>query len=163
MSRKERPTFDVESPPAIVNLPPPAPSADRLAALLGKDAAANAAASVSAPESRPSAVVSSGAAADEAKQALIDPASPTPIPGAPAPRTLRAGSAATSRQAERGESPKPVPTGARTHERKRDGAHLRRVHVRMPLAMERKLKLLAVQRETAVGELVVEALEAYYK
>lgn len=121
MSRKDKPSFDVEAPPPIDLPPPPAPSADRFAVLVGggQSAAAPAPAPQAQPmRTRPTAAIAAAALAQERR-------------------------------------------GARTHERKRDGATLRRLHVRLPLDLERQLKRYCVDRERAAGDVVVDALRAY--
>lgn len=117
MSRKEKPSFEVEMPPPIDMPPPPAPSADRFALLVGGGGH-----SATAPAQSPVKSLPVAAPADELAQ-------------------------------ER--------RGARTHARKRDGATLRRLHVRLPLELERQLKRYCVDRERAAGDVVVDALRAY--
>ncbi|MCU1276609.1 MAG: hypothetical protein JWM53_155 [bacterium] len=114
MSRKEKPQFEVEMPPAIDLPPPAAPSADRFALLVGGQSAA----------------------------AAQQPARSRPA----------AGGVEELAQERR---------GARTHARKRDGATLRRLHVRLPLELERQLKRYCVDRERAAGDVVVDALRVY--
>ena len=116
MSRKEKPSFEVEMPPPIEMPPPPAPSADRFALLVGGGQSATALAHQPAKQRPPAAPV------EELAQ-------------------------------ER--------RGARTHARKRDGATLRRLHVRLPLELERQLKRYCVDRERAAGDVVVDALRAF--
>lgn len=128
MSRRAKPSFDVEMPPPL-NLPPAAPSADRFAVLLGgqQQPAAHSSTATAQPAIQPAVIASS-----------TSPAVPTP-------------ELAQQRR------------GARTHERKRDGARLRRLHVRLPVDLERQLKRYCVDHERAAGDVVVDALNAYLR
>ena len=59
---------------------------------------------------------------------------------------------------ENGERRTPAPPGRREFLRERDGEQLRRLHVRVPAELERRLKLYCVENEISAGDLIVEAL-----
>jgi hypothetical protein len=158
---KSKPSFSVELPPPIQLPPPPASSADRLAVLLGGAQPAQ----PPAPPALQPPVVGSPAAPSVLEPMPAIMALPDDTAG-----ELEPAKSLIEQEVKPTRTPKRKPRAAnfepapaiRTHVRKRDGAELRRLHLRLPVDLARQLDFYCVENDRPVaGDVVIEALRQF--
>jgi hypothetical protein len=141
MANRNKPSFGVDLPPPIET---------KFAVLRS----VNTPQVVAAVESVPEASTAELTAPVEPVAAPAEPVLEA-VPDMPRPAPGKKPSKAATKTLE------PSASAPRTHTRKRDGALLRRLQVRLPVDLRRKLNRYCVDREIPAGDVVIQALVAF--